>query len=313
MTASPLRAPLLALLLLGGSASAVPKLPDPVAAPDDLSKGVAASDGDERDAKLPRVGKVKECCGYPIAQKDGFRLSFYWLAYESEYANETYDVDIYDKTGFWLGRYPSGFVYELKLEGTGFLRDGRLLNYDGPCAWGMGTCFSVLSFDEHPMGRGVQNRALVPFRSVAVDPHLIPIGSPLFVPEVVGLVLPDGTVHDGCLRADDMGGAIKNRKLDFFVESYFNFKYLADQLWWHLKATPHLDEPRCQYLRLGEPRERQNEHTDWAQIHSRSYKTRQAQALTIYKKQMLRRGAHKRAVLTSAVAANRVKVTGKRR
>ena len=58
--------------------------------------------------------------------------------------------------------------------------------------------------------------------------------------------MPDGTRHDGCLRADDMGGAIKEHKLDFFVESYNNFKFIADNLWWRMKATPMLEEPRCE-------------------------------------------------------------------
>ena len=106
---------------------------------------------------------------------------------------------------------------------------------------------------------------------IAVDPRLVPIGSPVYVPEIVGLQLPDGTRHDGCLRADDQGGAIKNKKLDFFVESYFHFKYLADQLYWKLKATPHLDEPRCEYLRIHHPREHDNEYCDYRRIHSRAY------------------------------------------
>src|SRR5262249_2463817 len=89
--------------------------------------------------------------------------------------------------------------------------------------------------------------------------------------------LPDGTHHDGCLRADDMGGAIKQHKLDFFVESYENFKFIADNLWWHLRATPHLEEPRCEYLRLRAPQERTNEHTDWAQLHMRELQRKLAE------------------------------------
>jgi 3D (Asp-Asp-Asp) domain-containing protein len=233
--------------------------------------------------KLPLVGKVKECCGYPVGTKEGFRLSFYWLAYESEYANEAYDVDIYTRQGYWIGRYPSAFVYELQLEGSGVLRDGRVLNYDGSCNYGMGTCFKQVHLDEHPLGAGVQGRALEPFRSIAVDPHMIPIGAPVYVPELVGLELPDGTRHDGCLRADDMGGAIKNHKLDFFVESYFNFKFLADNLWWRLKATPFLEEPRCEYLRLHDPRERSNERTDWAELHKKHSPSRMADRVALRK------------------------------
>lgn len=219
--------------------------------------------------KLPLVQKVKECCGYPLSEREGFRLSFYWLAYESEYANLKYDTDIYTRQGFFLGRYPSAFVYELKLEGTGVLSDGRVVNYDGECSYGMGTCFRTLDIAQAPLGTGVQARPLVPFRSVAVDPRYIPIGATIYVPELVGIEMPDGTRHDGCLRADDQGGAIKEHKLDFFVESYFNFKVIADNLWWRMKATPHLDEPRCDWLRLGAPRERDNERSDWASLHAK--------------------------------------------
>ena len=140
-------------------------------------------------------------------------------------------------------------MFELKLEGSGILRDGRVLNYDGECNYGMGTCFKTLALDQHPLGAGVQGRPLVPFRSIAVDPRFIPIGATVYVPELVGVLLPDGTRHDGCLRADDMGGAIKEHKLDFFVESYNNFKFIADNLWWRMKATPTLEEPRCAYLK----------------------------------------------------------------
>jgi 3D (Asp-Asp-Asp) domain-containing protein len=238
--------------------------------------------------KLPLIGKVKECCGYPIGLKEGFRLSFYWLAYEAEYANEPYDTAIYTKRGYFIGRFPEAFVYELKLEGSGVLRDGRVLNYDGECDYGMGTCFKALELSEHPLGAGVQGRRLDPFRSIAVDPRYIPIGAPVWVPELVGIVMPDGTRHDGCLRADDMGGAIKEHKLDFFVESYFNFKFIADSLWWRMKATPHLEEPRCEYLRTRDPRERTNERADWVELH-RHHPLHLAKAA-------LRKIAHNRAV-----------------
>ena len=311
------------LVLAASSAAGIATLPvahasaAPAARADatagDTPKGEELSDGDDDDAKLPIRAKVKECCGYPIGTKQGFRLSFYWLAYESEYANEKYDTDIYSKEGWWIGRYPSAFVFELKLEGSGILRDGRVVNYDGECRYGIGTCFKFLDVGEHPLGRGVQGRPLVPFRSIAVDPRFIPIGSPVWVPELVGVVLPDGTRHDGCLRADDQGGAIKLQKMDFFVESYFNFKDLADQLWWKLKGTPHLDEPRCEYLRLGDRREHENEHTDWARIHSA--KTRQSLAAAAKKQRA-------RTVLTASLGVRAkshkggrgaVAVLGKRR
>ncbi len=240
--------------------------------------------------KVAQRSKVKECCGYPISEKEGFRLSFYWLAYESEYANEAYDTAIYTKQGYYIGSFPSAFIYELKLEGSGILRDGRILNYDGDCNYGIGTCFKTLTLDQHPLGAGVQGRPLEPFRSIAVDPRFIPIGATIYVPELVGVLMPDGTRHDGCLRADDMGGAIKEHKIDFFVESYNNFKFIADNLWWRMKATPLVDEPRCEYLRLQPLRDRDNDQSDWIALHKTFKQRRMAEKLA------LRKAARSRAI-----------------
>ncbi|MEP6866837.1 MAG: 3D domain-containing protein, partial [Deltaproteobacteria bacterium] len=92
-------------------------------------------------------------------------------------------------------------------------------------------------------------RPLIPFKSVAIDPRLVPIGEPLYIPEFDGMVLPDGSIHDGCVRADDTGGGIKKRKMDFFVVTYGNFRFLLDQLLNVTWITPYIQAPRCEYLR----------------------------------------------------------------
>lgn len=244
--------------------------------PEDSSKSIEGL-----SPKLRLLGKVKDCCGYPLGQPGTFKMTFYWLAYESEYANETYDVDIYTKDGFLIGRYPRVFVFELKLEGTGVLRDGRILNYDRACAYGIGTCFKELDLREHPMGKGAQQRALVPYRSVAIDPRFVPLGTPLYIPELRGMPIltPDPArpeelikdVHDGCVRADDTGGGIKRRELDLFVPSYAQYRATEAWLLGAQRITPHIEEPRCEYLRARsrtDPgQDRKSEATDWAALH----------------------------------------------
>lgn len=234
--------------------------------PDDDSKAV-----ERVYAKLDLRTKYKDCCGYPLGERGTFKMTFYWLAYESDYANEPAHVDIYTRHGFVLGRFPQTFVFEFKLEGSAVLSDGRVLNYDGRCRYGIGFCFQTLDPSEHPLGKGGQGRALLPYRSVAVDPRFVPLGTPLFLPELVGMILPDGSRHDGCVRADDTGGNIRRRELDFFVESYANYKFMDDQLAGDNHVTPYIEEARCAYLRSTDPSlDRRSEETDWAKLHERS-------------------------------------------
>src|SRR5580765_139348 len=210
-------------------------------------------------------GKNKLCCGYPLADELGFALRFYWLSLEQDYddpenvnppknggirtvTKRTF-VELYTQAGFFFARVPERLAWSLRLEGSGLLKDGRIINYTGKCPYGYGTCFEQLNVAEHPFGRGAGLRPLIPFKSVAVDPRLVPIGEPIYIPEFDGLVLPDGSIHDGCVRADDTGGGIKKRKMDFFVVTYGNFRALLDALLGVTWITPHIQSPRCEYMR----------------------------------------------------------------
>lgn len=209
-------------------------------------------------------GKNKACCGYPLARDLGFQLTFYWLAFEDDFQDPSTGVpaggrtpiapnaraDLYTRDGFFFGRVPERFAWSLRMEGSGVMMDGRIVNYNGPCNFGYGTCFQQVDPVQFPFGRGAGARTLLPFKSVAVDPRVIPLGEPLYLPELDGIRLPDGSIHDGCVRADDVGGAIKKRHLDFFVVTFGNYRMMIDQLLGIGFATPHIEAPRCEYLRL---------------------------------------------------------------
>jgi 3D (Asp-Asp-Asp) domain-containing protein len=117
------------------------------------------------------------------------------------------------------------FASQLAIQGTGKLHDGRVLNIWGACKCGHSPCFRVT---KNQWGSAGSGRPLQPFRTVAVDPRVVKLGTLLYVPLLEGRTMPGrapwgGFVHDGCVVADDTGGHIDGNRLDLFVgrKGYF--------------------------------------------------------------------------------------------
>ncbi len=136
-----------------------------------------------------------------------------------------------------LAKVSPSFGAQLDIQGTGKLRDGRVINTSGNCQCPKTPCYFEI---ERAWAMGPNGR-LAPFRSVAVDSSVIPLGTLLYLPELDGVRVPGrapwgGFVHDGCVVADDRGGGIRGRDIDFFVakKTYSNildarhrFKHVA--------------------------------------------------------------------------------------
>jgi 3D (Asp-Asp-Asp) domain-containing protein len=169
-------------------------------------------------------------------QLGSFQMTFYYVAEESSVGRpkakqtQTEDVELAATTGDQqikifksscepITEVSREFASQLALQGTGKLRDGRLLNVSGHCSCEFSPCFKVT---ETKWGTAGTGRALQPFRTVAVDPKRVKLGSLLHIPELEGRTMPGrapwgGFVHDGCVVADDTGGGIKGKQLDLFV------------------------------------------------------------------------------------------------
>lgn len=180
----------------------------------------------------------------PDAGRDGGRglsgdagfdvqLTYYWVASQGDYSGAN-DTVLCNTAGQQVAVVPSAFARALRLEGTGRLVDGGMLNVGGTCTCGAAstTCYVVLDQAIYPWGIGAGNRALVPYRSVAVDRTVIPLGTHLYAPQLAGRLMPGGYgfVHDGCLRADDVGGGIQGLQIDFFVGEKSSYLTLDAQL-----------------------------------------------------------------------------------
>lgn len=148
-----------------------------------------------------------------------FKLTYYWMAQSRQDEGEA-DTVLYDRRCKEIAKVSSEFATRLAMEGTGRLRNGRVVNAAGSCKCAS-ACY-YLPRRHKKWGVGVAKRALNPFRSVAVDPDHVSIGQMLFIPELEGLTMPGrkpwgGFVHDGCVVADDRGGNIRGQQLDFFT------------------------------------------------------------------------------------------------
>jgi len=93
--------------------------------------------------------------------------------------------------------------------------------YKHPASWTNAAGMSRFGISIGPYGDGAGGYQLVPFRSVAVNTRLIPLGTVLFVPAArgVAITLPSGrtVMHDGYFFASDRGGDVIANHVDVFV------------------------------------------------------------------------------------------------
>jgi 3D (Asp-Asp-Asp) domain-containing protein len=108
----------------------------------------------------------------------------------------------------------------LTTRNVGLVIPGRINNRDiNPAT---DTVSRVLAFRVTRRAEGVRG-GLTPYYSIAV-PTTIPIGTRILIRELQNRVLPNGTIHNGWVTADDHGGNIRGNRLDFFAdEQHPNF------------------------------------------------------------------------------------------
>ena len=139
-------------------------------------------------------------------------LTFYWIVDESA---DRYDGKRNTALRDWKGKVlavtHANFRRDVVMEGTGWLRDGRTIRFHK--TFRGEHRFRIIKSRYGITARGC---AAEPYKTVAVDPKFIKLGSKISVPELKGTVLPDGTKHDGNFVANDRG-IFKGAHIDVFV------------------------------------------------------------------------------------------------
>lgn len=78
--------------------------------------------------------------------------------------------------------------------------------------------FVIVDLKKCPYGYGVRDSCLDPYFSVAADLSIYKPGDVIFIPRLVGAVMPNGEIHDGYLVIRDAGGGVTGAsRFDFFT------------------------------------------------------------------------------------------------
>jgi 3D (Asp-Asp-Asp) domain-containing protein len=139
-------------------------------------------------------------------------ITFYWTIDESSsrYRGKA-TAFLRDPGGAVIASTSRRFKLDLVKQGSGWLRDGRTVIYVTRVKGE--SRFRVTS---SKYGLGSTGCPLIPYRTIAVDPRFVKPGSTVYIPQLKGARLPDGTTHDGMFIASDRG-IFRGAHIDLFV------------------------------------------------------------------------------------------------
>ncbi len=183
--------------------------------------------------------------------------TYYYLAVEDDFDGAK-DTVLYDSQCQPLATVSAKYSDTVCIEGSGKLSNGDLINYaktcscGRPCPTGGTICYEKLP-PSFPWGAGAYNNPLVPLRSLAVDKNQLALGGTLYLKQLDGVSIPAaggvaGFVHDGCFKADDVGGAIQGFHVDIFAGSAAMWQALEAILPTKSNIDAYQGGSRCAYL-----------------------------------------------------------------
>lgn len=153
---------------------------------------------------------------------DLFRNTYYDFPVEGAGAK---DATVFDAACKPISKVTRDFHDRVCVQGSGKLASGTTVSFAKrgcECAdvcprTGHKICFEALDAQKYPHGRGATGKPITPLYTIAVDSSVIPLGTPVFVAEFVGLPRPDGSKHDGCFLAEDRGTRVIGKQIDVFT------------------------------------------------------------------------------------------------
>lgn len=206
----------------------------PLVPDDEPGSLIGAQDGYRRDTRNRSIGKPPRTTKprdpavggshAPAGRSLGvFHNTYYSFPNEAEYGGAT--TTIFDARCQPIAEVPKEFHDKLCVQGSGRLASRRTVSFakrNCSCAArcprsGQKICYEALDPAEFPWGRGATGKPITPFRTIAVDSNVIPLGTVVFIPAYVSVPMPGGALHDGCFVAEDRGLKVVGHRVDVFT------------------------------------------------------------------------------------------------
>jgi len=149
------------------------------------------------------------------------RFTMYWVTHETEFSLGS-DTALKTCSGTTLANVSKQYANTIRLEGSGVLRSGKVLNLSYCNCNGGYNCFEEV---ESPMGSN--DNPLKTYISIAAND--IGYGKKVYVQEMDGWKLPNGKTHNGCVRLDDTCSTCDDGHIDFFVWDKENYENLDNK------------------------------------------------------------------------------------
>ncbi len=243
------------------------------ATPPDQTDGARDADlrdADLRDADLRDAAAMMDA-GLDAAIDAGPRdpgtlvgsglTGYYYAALQSDFPTGAAAPIINTSCGILIpGGLTEGLADAICIEGVGKLSDGRVLQFAAICSQctnahlcpaNVRGCFYFEDQNQAPWGRGRSGRALVPLRSIAIDPDGPLADKVLYLPALDGVSLaasPSSAafIHDGCVRADDTGELTNLLGFRLFTGDETQYLALNAQLPGDSATPLYENAPHCQ-------------------------------------------------------------------
>jgi len=212
-----------------------------------ISEGPIDETPEERQARTARPTKLE---GRVLGS---FRNTYYDFPNEGDYQGAS--VSLKDAACKTIKDVPRGFYEAVCVQGSGTLSSGATVSFakrDCECApicprTSQKICFDQLDSKRFPWGRGATGQAITPLITVAVDSDVIPLNTPVYIPQFDGLPRDVGqtAAHDGCFIAQDRGLKVKGKHVDVFTGDEALTKVWNGLVPSNKGVTVVLDNPRC--------------------------------------------------------------------